>query len=1269
MQPSPPPTTTGSVFANLHLTPSRPPTTKPIGVTFGSSGAASSSSGFSFGAVKASSSEGETKTEGGTPGMSSSLFSNAFTFGATPAAASSADNKTARNEDNPPKPTTTTTMKSHKQERSLTVAGRTAARVFDEFDQGKTGSLPVDDYFEDILDELGEGFHGDEYDAQLRLIDPSSSGTLVRASFIDWYATLVEGGTAEDDNDGDSLDSQERAERAEEEEKAQTAFGHLSARTEDGVRTIPLKEFGNLMESMGTTYCEEEHRKTLKKLKKPGDTIHESDFIAWYIGWLFGGDESDEETDEDQEQEEGEADNNKDESSETKTDLSSVFQVDKDSWKCEVCSVRNSSGVNKCAACETLRPGYEDAESSGMGASSAATSGSSIGTGGFSFGGGGPSSSSSSSGAIGAGGFSFGGKSSVDTTKGKAGGASTTSTGGVFSFGATGSGGFSFGAKPSSSDETTEKPVTLPTLGGSGFTFGATTSTTTTTTTTSKFSFGVPKSEAPTENSSQISSKASTPFGSPQTKALVTDGAYPPMSTKAPTPFASTSQSKPEVKAPANSSSSYSPMATKAPTPFGSPQTKAPATGGAYPPMSTRASTPFASTPQSKPEVKAPANSSSSYPPMSTKAPTPFGSPQTKAPATSGFYTLMSTKAPTPFASTPQSKPEVKAPASSSSYPPMATKAPTPFASPQTKTTATSGTYPPMSTTAPTPFASTPQSQPEVKAPASSSSYPSMPTKAPTPFGSPETKSSTSSSYPPMSAKPPTPFGVKSQSKPDDASKSQTIFGGPFVFGQKRPTMFGEQSKSGFGTGGHSLAVANKGLFGGTQPSKSPFSFGANTPSDPVSVFGSMSLTSGQSARPANASGDDQSTKKYQAAKNTPAEKQKSLWPAQSSAEATDETAKTDYRSRLIEFYEKHNPEKVDSVDTTLEKFKGKEEELFRKLALKYGTWQVPKLPSPSGEGPTCFLEFSIEGTTAGRVVVKLFHDKVPLACENFRALCSGEKGMGRAGKALCYKNSKVHRLVPNFCIQLGDFTKGDGTGGESIYPPKSEYGDTWGKFKDEMFMQHSKKGLLSMANNGPDRNGSQFFVTLRAIPHLDSKHVVFGEVVEGMDVVEKIGQLKANSKQFPEETVIVTRCGEIKDGKEVECESTAEKSSSGGSTTPFGFGTAGTSSAKASPFGFGASTSAGAAKSSPFSFGAASPFAPFGSSPLASSTGTSANSNPFTFGSSSDTETSASPNKRQFRGAEASNPTTEKSPFSFRAPSSSSNDASAASPFSFGKE
>jgi len=168
---------------------------------------------------------------------------------------------------------------------------------------------------------------------------------------------------------------------------------------------------------------------------------------------------------------------------------------------------------------------------------------------------------------------------------------------------------------------------------------------------------------------------------------------------------------------------------------------------------------------------------------------------------------------------------------------------------------------------------------------------------------------------------------------------------------------------------------------------------------------------------------------------------------------------------------------------------------------------------------PRVFFDITIGGTPAGRLVIELYSDATPKTAENFRALCTGEKGIGKQGKPLHFKNSIFHRVIPDFMLQGGDFTRGNGTGGESIYGEK---------FPDENFnLKHTKPGILSMANAGPNTNGSQFFITTVKTDWLDGKHVVFGHVAEGMDVVKQIENQGTQSGK-PKQEVKIADCGQL---------------------------------------------------------------------------------------------------------------------------------------------
>ncbi|CAM6117092.1 unnamed protein product [Calypogeia fissa] len=168
---------------------------------------------------------------------------------------------------------------------------------------------------------------------------------------------------------------------------------------------------------------------------------------------------------------------------------------------------------------------------------------------------------------------------------------------------------------------------------------------------------------------------------------------------------------------------------------------------------------------------------------------------------------------------------------------------------------------------------------------------------------------------------------------------------------------------------------------------------------------------------------------------------------------------------------------------------------------------------------PKVFFDITIGKEPPKRIVMELYADTTPKTAENFRCLCTGEKGVGKSNKPLHFKGSSFHRVIPDFMCQGGDFTRGNGTGGESIY------GD---KFADENFIKkHSGPGILSMANSGVNTNGSQFFLCTIATPWLDGKHVVFGKVVEGMDVVKAIEKVGSSSGKTSK-TVTIADCGQL---------------------------------------------------------------------------------------------------------------------------------------------
>lgn len=176
---------------------------------------------------------------------------------------------------------------------------------------------------------------------------------------------------------------------------------------------------------------------------------------------------------------------------------------------------------------------------------------------------------------------------------------------------------------------------------------------------------------------------------------------------------------------------------------------------------------------------------------------------------------------------------------------------------------------------------------------------------------------------------------------------------------------------------------------------------------------------------------------------------------------------------------------------------------------------------------PKVFFDIEIGGDKTGRIVFELFKNVVPRTAENFRALCVGDQGVAKTGQPLHFKGCTFHRIIKNFMCQGGDFTRHNGTGGESIYGEK---------FPDENFKyKHDRPGLLSMANSGKNTNGSQFFMTTVKTPHLDGKHVVFGKVVQGMGVLKELENTAVDERDRPKKACVIANCGELEEDEETQ--------------------------------------------------------------------------------------------------------------------------------------
>lgn len=551
-----------------------------------------------------------------------------------------------------------------------------------------------------------------------------------------------------------------------------------------------------------------------------------------------------------------------------------------------------------------------------------------------------------------------------------------------------------------------------------------------------------------------------------------------------------------------------------------------------------------------KTETK-PSKNSTSYPPISTSAPKPFsfhkedtkGSEKNKTSEVAAAFPPMSKAAPkNPFGNVSQSKPTTSSNNSAAAFPPMSKAAPKPFGAAtkkeenKTSSTSSSAAFPLLSKAAPSPFSAFSKKDESKTTSTSSSAFPPISMQnLPKPFSMsrPLGDSSSSAAFPPMSKAAPKPFG---QSKPDKQESKPN----PFAIKSDEPPTF-----SFAGSSSNPGSNANKNIFGSTSAFGSNNAFGDGTTS---TGFGSF--TPSTTPSPFGSTAASSTTPSPFGTNAASANKSSIFSGFGSKTQEPQSSGDIDYKAKLTEFYKEHNPDKLSSVQSNLDKYKGKEDELFRKLYQKYGLnaegkKEVCPYIEPGGDGPRVYMDLSLGGKAMGRIVMKLYSDKTPITAENFRALCTGYTANNQKVNKT-YVQNQFHRIVPGMCFQGGDITKGDGTGGRSIYPPNDPNvgTDAWGKFQDEKpFMKHSRRGLLSMANAGANQNSSQFFITMKPLPYLNGKHVIFGEVLEpqdndhselggGMKVLDSIMEaVEVNPKNHrpkDECRVVIEACGQL---------------------------------------------------------------------------------------------------------------------------------------------